>query len=492
MLKSLILSVSAAALISGCSFIPDYLRPDSPVAGSWPTGPAYDADGAGAGTAGQPLLADLSWQQFFRSAEMRSVITRALANNRDLRVAALNIEKARATYRIQRADLAPTVDAGGSYSGTRTPADVAGTPKAVESETWDANLATTSWEIDLFGRVRSLKEEALQQYFSTAAARDSVQASLVGEVASAYLTLLADRQLLQLTEETLATQVKSYDLVNTSFSRGIGSRLDVAQAKTAVESARASRAQYIRQLAQDQNALELLVGAPVADLGLPGVPFLQMDDFMADVPVGLPSEVLLRRPDIREAEFDLKAANANIGAARAAFYPRISLTASAGSQSTSLTDLFSSGSGAWSFVPSISLPIFDYGANQANLDSASADQKIAVADYEKAIQTAFREVSDALAARGTLGDQLTAQQALVDATQESYDLANARYTRGVEDYLSVLDSQRSLFSAQQTLINDRLSRLTNLVTLYQVLGGGSGTVAVADPGTDPAPVATSG
>ena len=492
MLKSLVLGVSAAALVSGCSFMPDYLRPDMPVANSWPAGPAYDGTAQGAAAAGQPLMADMSWQQYFRSPEMRAIISRALENNRDLRVAALNIEKARATYRIQRSALAPTVDAGGSYSGTRTPADVAGTPRAVESETWSANLGTTSWEIDLFGRLRSLKEQALQQYFSTASARDSVQVSLVSEVATAYLTLLADQQLLQLTEETLATQLKSFDLINSSYSRGIGSQLDVAQARTSVETARASRAQYIRQLAQDRNALELLVGAPASDLAPGSVPFLDMTDFMADVPVGLPSQVLLRRPDIREAEFTLKAANANIGAARAAFYPSISLTASAGTSSTSLSNLFSGGSGAWSFVPSISVPIFDYGNNEANLQSATVDQKIAVADYEKAIQTAFREVADALAARGTLGDQVKAQEALVTATQESYDLSNARYSQGIDDYLSVLDSQRSLFSAQQTLINDRLLRLQNLVTLYQVVGGGSGTVTVADPGTEPAVTPTSG
>ncbi|HLN24979.1 MAG TPA: efflux transporter outer membrane subunit [Patescibacteria group bacterium] len=467
--KTILTAVVSTMLLSGCSLIPDYLRPDSPVAQFWPTGPAYDT--APQGTPGGQVVADLEWKDFFRNPELRGLIQQALDNNRDLRVAALNIEVARATYQIQDANLLPTVNAGGSFTRQRTPKGISLTGQAMTTSTYTANLGVTSYEADLFGRLRSLSDQALEQFFATEEARTGTQIALVAEVANAYLTLLADRKLLSLTEDTLETQQTSFNLIVRKFDLGSASRLDVAQAQTSVETARANQALYIRLVAQDRNALELLVGAPLAANVIAGTA-LDIGDFVAELPAGLPSDVLLRRPDIRQAEHQLKAANANIGAARAAFYPSISLTGSAGTASASLGDLFTGSALAWNFMPSISLPIFDGGRNEANLESAKVIRDISVAQYEKTIQTSFREVSDALAARGTLSQQLEAQKGLVAANQESFQLSQARYNRGVDSYLNVLDAQRSLYSAQQTQISVELSRVTNLVTLYKVLGGG--------------------
>jgi multidrug efflux system outer membrane protein len=478
--KTILTAVVSTMLLSGCSFIPDYLRPDMPVSLFWPTGPAYDNAGQGQGATGTQLEADLEWKDFFRNPELRGLIKQALDNNRDLRVAALNIEVARATYQIQDANLLPTVDAGTSFTRQRTPKGLSLTGQAATTNTYTANLGVTSYEVDLFGRLRSLSSQALEQFFATEEARTSTQIALVAEVANAYLTLLADRKLLTLTEETLETQQTSFNLIGRKFDLGSASRLDVAQAQTSVETARANRALYTRLVAQDRNALELLVGAPLAANVIAGTA-LDTGDFVAELPAGLPSDVLLRRPDIRQAEHQLKAANANIGAARAAFYPNISLTGSAGTASASLGDLFTGSALAWKFMPSVSLPIFDGGRNEANLESAKAVRDITVAQYEKTIQTSFREVSDALAARGTLSQQLEAQKGLVAANQESFQLSQARYNRGVDSYLNVLDAQRSLYSAQQTQISVELSRVTNLVTLYKVLGGGGGPAATTTP-----------
>lgn len=471
MRKALPIALSAVLLAGGCSLIPDYLRPEAPIPASWPSGPAQDG-AAQAPQPGIPAAAELGWRDFFRTPELQRLIGRALENNRDLRVAILNIEQARALYRIQESERLPHLDGSASATRQHQPETVTTTGRAATSTQYNVNLGVTAFELDLFGRVRSLEAQALEQFLATQEARSATQVALVAEVANAYLTLLADRELLRLTEETLATQQASYDLTRRSFDRGVASKLDVTRAQSAVETARSNRVRYIRQAALDRNALALLAGAPVDDL-IPAAPKpLAIADYVTEIPAGLPSDLLANRPDIRQAEHQLKAANANIGAARAAFYPTITLTGSVGTASRSLTDLFSGNSGAWAFAPQLIVPIFDAGRNQANLDSAQAQRDIAVAQYEKAIQTAFREVADALAARGTLGEQEAAEQALVDAAQESYRLSELRYRQGIDTYLSVLDAQRSLYSAQQTLITTRLARVSNLVTMYKTLGGG--------------------
>lgn len=460
--------VALAVLLTGCSLMPAYRQPAAPV-------PSTFAGDTGA-VAAAPV-AELGWRDVFTDPSLQRVIEMSLANNRDLRVAALNIEKARAQYRVQDAALFPTVKASGSGSGSgsRTPGDLSVTGQPLVSHSYGATLGFSAYELDLFGRVRSLNAQALEQFFSTAEARRSTQISLVAEVATAWLTMAADQDQLKLAQDTLASQSNTYRLNQRSFELGVASALTLRQAQTSVETARVDVEKYTAQVAQDRNALVLLVGADLPDEQLPkALPdtAAAAANPLASIPPGLPSDLLQRRPDILQAERDLKAANANIGAARAAFYPSISLTASAGSSSSSLSGMFKGGSGSWSFAPQISLPIFDGGANQANLDIANTDRDIYVAQYEKAIQTAFREVSDALAQRSTLGRQLTAQQALVDATSESYRLSDARFKRGIDSYLTVLDSQRSLYTAQQNLISTRLSRFTNLVTFYKTLGGG--------------------
>ena len=459
-------SVAACAALGGCSLMPTYERPALPVPAAYPVAASASAPAVGATEA-----ADIGWREFFADDRLRQVMALALANNRDLRVAALNIEKARAQYRVQVAGLYPTVSATGSQSATRT-ADTLRTPGSPEiSRQYSAGVGISAYEVDLFGRVRSLSAQALEQFLSTEEARRSTHISLVAEVANAYLTLGADEERLALARDTLTSQSESYRLSQRSFEVGVTTALALRQAQTSVDSARVDVARYTTQVAQDRNALVLLVGSAVPAELLPTT-LADSLNALPDLPSGLPSSLLQRRPDILQAEHQLKAANANIGAARAAFYPRISLTASAGSSSTDLSGLFQGGSGTWSFLPQVSLPIFDGGANRANLDVAKISRDINVAQYEKSIQTAFREVSDALAQRNTVGDQLEAQQSLVNATAESNRLSRARFSRGVDSYLTVLDSQRSLYSAQQNLIGMRLSRVSNLVTLYKVLGGG--------------------
>jgi multidrug efflux system outer membrane protein len=430
------------------------------------SGPAYKA-----GNGDANLFAATAWRDYFSDAKLQKLIQLALDNNRDLRVAALNIEKARAQYQIQRSELFPSINASGSGTAKRTPASLSGTGQPVISHSYSAGLGFAAYELDFFGRVRSLKDAALEQYLATTEARDSTQISLIAEVASAYLTLGADHERLQLAKDTLTSQQASFGLTQRSFELGVASELDVRQAQTSVETARVDVARFTGQVAQDENALALLVGTAVPQ-DLQPVAAVDTVTAVEDIPSDIPSEVLQRRPDIQQAEHLLKSANANIGAARAAFFPSITLTGSAGAASARLSDLFKAGSGAWSFIPQVNLPIFDGGRNLANLDVAKADEKIAVAQYEKSIQSAFREVADALATRGTIGDQLTAQQALVDATKRSYTLSDARYRKGVDSYLNVLDAQRSLYGAQQNLITIRLARQANLVTLYKVFGGG--------------------
>lgn len=462
--------IPCVMLLSACSLMPDYLRPDMSVPTEWPVAPLSEAKTLD--SAGKPAWGDVAWKAFFTDASLQELIQKALDNNRDLRVAALNIEVARASYRVSEADLLPSVAAGMSGSGQRTPSSLSqAIPKEVRTtHQYNANLSVTAFELDLFGRLRSLNQQALESYLATEEARNATQIALIAEVANAYLTFLGDRKQLALSEKTLATRQKSYELIERRLALGMSNELDRAQARTAVESARTNQARYIRLVEQDVNALQLLVGAPINR----AAPTIELDSvqLVQDMPVGLPSEVLLRRPDIMQAEHALKAANANIGAARAAFFPRVSLTALAGFASPALSSLFDSDNHTWSFAPSITVPIFDAGRNQANLEASKANREIAVARYEKSIQSAFRDVSDGLVARGTLVNQIEAQKALVDAADTSYRLSDARYRHGIDSYLAVLDAERSLYSAQQDLIQVQVQRLSNLVSLYKALGGG--------------------
>jgi multidrug efflux system outer membrane protein len=469
MIRVLCFSCASFLCLAGCSLAPKYSRPEAPVPTAWPSGPAYK------NVTGKPAekpVAGTPWREFFIDGKLRKVIALSLDNNRDLRVAALNIERSRAQYQIQRSDLFPKVDANASATYQRLAEDFSGLGIPLDIHQYNVGLGISSYELDLFGRVRSLKDQALQQFFATEEARRSVQISLVAEVAANYLTLAADRELLKLAKDTLTSQQTSYQLIRSRYQSGISSALDLHQAQTSVDTARVDIARYTTFVAQDENALNLVVGSTTPDDLLPGA----LSDTLTalkDLQPGLPSDVLLVRPDILQAEHLLKGANANIGAARAAFFPRITLVSSVGLGSDDLSGLFKSGAFVYKVAPQISLPIFDAGANRANLKVAEVDRDIAVAQYEKAIQTAFREVADALAQRGTIDDQLAAQRSLTDATAESYRLSQARYEKGIDSYLNVLDSQRSLYSAQQNLIGTRLAKLTNLVTLYKVLGGGS-------------------
>ncbi|MFJ0645257.1 efflux transporter outer membrane subunit, partial [Bordetella bronchiseptica] len=430
---------------------------------------------------------DVGWRDFFGDPLLQELLALSLANNRDLRVAALNVEAARAQYRIQRADLAPSVGVGGTGSVQRTPADLNPSGQAGISRSYQVGASLSTWELDLFGRIRSLSEQALQLYLAQDETRLATQLTLVAETANAYLTLRADQELLALTRQTLAAQQESYKLTRQSYDLGVATELDLSQAEISLRTAERNLSQYTRMAAQDRNALVLLVGQPLpAGIGAQLDQAVALPDgvVLADLPAGLPSDLLARRPDIRAAEHQLQAANASIGAARAAFFPRISLTGSAGTASASLGGLFDAGSGAWSFAPQISVPIFAGGALRASLDLAKIQKDIGIARYEQAIQSGFREVSDALAGRGTLQEQIRSQELLVQANQRAYDLSQQRYQQGIDNYLSVLDSQRSLYTAQQTLVETRLARLSNLIQLYKALGGGwsERTVAAAQAG----------
>lgn len=456
-----------AVLLTGCTLAPKYTRPEAPVPAGWPSGPAYDNAQV---SPGPPAAAELKWREFFTDERLRKVIETALKNNRDLRVAGLNIERARALYGIQRAELLPTVDADGSGSRQRVPAGLSSGGKAATTTQYGVKLGISSWEIDFFGRLRSLKDAALQEYLATEQARSSAQILLVSGVADAYLTLAADRENLDLARSTLGTRKAAYDLIRRRFDAGLSTELDLRQAQTRVDAARVDMALYSRLAAQDENAINLLVGTKVpADL-LPDN--LSLVSPTREISPGVSSEVLLRRPDILQAELLLKAADANIGAARAALFPRISLTTAVGTASSELSGLFKSGSESWNFSPQIVVPIFDARAWSA-LDAIKVERKIAVAQYEKSIQAAFREVADTLAVRGTVEDQLSAQRSLVEAASETYRLSDLRYTKGIDSFLGVLDAQRSLYAAQQGLISIRLAKFANQVRLYAVMGGGS-------------------
>lgn len=457
-------------LLSGCvSMAPDYQRPGMPVATAWPTGPAYGNE-TGQDTADKPA-ASIGWQDFALDPRLRAVLALGLEHNRDLRVAALNIERARAQYQIRSADTLPSVGASGSTTTQRVPADLAPSGEAGISRQYSARIAVSAYELDLFGRVRSLRDEALQRYLATEEARRSVQLGLVVEIANAYLSLGADNERLVLARHTLENRKAAYQLMKRRHELGTASMLDLRQAQTVMEGAKVDVARFTSDVAQGMNMLTLLVGALVPPDLLPSE---QGDGrlTLAGLDAGLPSEVLRQRPDVLEAEHLLQAANANIGAARAAFFPSITLTASAGTASSALSSLFDAGTGFWSFVPQIHLPIFDNGRNRANLRVSEADRDIAVATYEKSIQNAFREVADALARQGTIDDQVDAQSALVEAAGDYQALSQTRFERGLDHYLNVLDAQRSLYAAQQGLIDLRQARNSNHILLYKALGGG--------------------
>lgn len=468
--STVLFAISATLLMAGCSTMaPKYTRPEAPVSASWPDGPAYAAQAGQPG--GIPVSAS-AWNTFFADEKLRKLIGLALENNRDLRVAALNIERARAQYRIQRADLFPTVGASGAGSIVRLPKSLSATGERETVEEYSGGFGLSSYEVDFFGRARSLKDQALEEYFATGEARRSAQITLVAEVAGSYLTLGADRERLDLARQTLKSHQKTYGLTQARFDNGLATQLEVRQAQTSVDATRVDIAGYTSLIAEDVNALRFLIGTSLPSELLPDALGERLTT-MQDLPAGIPSEVLQRRPDIMAAEHRLIGANANIGAARAAFFPRITLTASAGIASNQLSDLFQSTSGTWLFAPRLDIPVFTAGRLQAALKVSEIDRDISLAVYEKAIQSAFREVADALAQYGTIDDKMTAQESLVEATAETYGLSEARFLIGADGFLNVLDAQRSLYSAQQNLITFRLARLNNLVTLYRVLGGGA-------------------
>jgi len=462
----LFLMIGIVLFQGGCSFTPKYTRPEAPIPNNWPEWSAYKNNQLPKNT---PVATNVTWQEYFTDKNLQQIINMALNNNRDLRLAALNVEKARAIYGIQRAELFPVVGATASESKQRHSTDLTlpGQPRTTKQ--FNVDLGITAWEIDLFGYIRGLEEQALQEYLSTEEARRSVQIALVSEVARVYLTLAADRENLKLAQSTLETQRGVYDLIQQQYERGIATELDLRRVQTQVDTARGNIAHYTQLVAQGQNALNLLAGFPIPENLLP--PDLVNVSPPRDISPGLPSEVLLRRPDIMAAEHQLKGTYANIGAARAAFFPRIALTTAVGTASDELSDLFDSGNGTWIFAPQAAIPIFD-ARTWAAYKASKSVQKIALAQYEKAIQTAFKEVADALAVRGTVDEQVAAQQSIVNSAQQIYRLSTQRYINGIDSYLSVLDAQRSLYNAQQGLISLQLAKLTNEVRLYAVLGGG--------------------
>ena len=469
MMSAKYMALALAVLLPGCTMAPNYVRPEAPVTEAWPD------DLMPKGTVlAQPtdqLASEIGWKTFFTDQHLQRLIQLALDNNRDLRVSALNIERARGLYQVQRADLLPGVSASGESSNKGVSADLSNTGEHMVSRQNSLSVGVTSYELDFFGRVQSLKDKALETYLGTEEAYRSARLSLISEVARAYLAMVADRERLNIATETLKSQQASYEMIARRHSVGVSSELDLRQAQTSVDTARVDIARYSGQVAKDITALGLLAGTKVTPDMLPAKALSDLPVW-ADIPVGVPSTVLLQRPDILQAEHALKAANANIGAARASFFPRISLTAGIGTASNELSRLFDGGTGIWTFLPQVSLPIFEGGKNLANLRVSEADKKIAVADYEKAIQSAFREVSDALIDRISLAGQLEAQKSLVHATSETYRLSTERYNQGVDSYLTVLDSQRAMYNSQLNLITIRVAREQNLIMLYKSLGGG--------------------
>ena len=502
----LALTLAAALALSACNLAPPHATP--PLAVPTQLEPANSIASAHTGHAGDwneaelaPKLALAAWVQ---DARLRQVLDQALANNRNLQQAVLTVERARAVYGIAQASQLPAVGLSAGGSRTRTAADISSSGQAVTQNQFSVQLGLTAFELDFWGRVRNLSEASLQQYLAQTEVQQNVRLTLVGDTTQAWLNLAADQQRLRLAQDTLTSREKAFALTQRMHELGATSGLVLAQNKTTVDTARLDVAAYQSQVAKDRHALQLLAGGPVAEallptaevlgtfaaptavgagqgtgqLGSTGVPAAplamtagQPTTALIDVPASLPSAVLLRRPDIAATEHQLRAMNANIGVARANFFPRISLTAALGTASRSLSALFDGGNGSWSFAPGLSLPIFDGGANRANLRVAEADQKLAVNAYERAVQTAFKEVADALAERLTWQARLDASTALVAANQRALDLSAARFKAGTDNYLTVLDAQRSLYAAQQQHIGLQLAEQLNRVALYNALGG---------------------
>jgi len=449
------LTLAVALGLSGCSMAPKYQQPEAPFAASWQAQAQQNAETP-------------DWQHFFADENLQLLIETALEHNKDLRVAALNVEAFRAQYRIDRSALFPAVDAAGGGNRQRIPKNMSPTGESTINSQYSASLGITAWEIDFFGRLNSLRQQALETYFASEQAQRSAELSLIANVATAWLSHQADQASLALVQSTLETYESSLKLVQSRYDAGVASALELQQARTAADNARVSLAQFQRQVAQSRNALQMVLGAPIPELKQ-NVELSSVQ--LAELPVALPAELLQRRPDILQAEYQLKAANANIGAARAAFFPSISLTATAGSMSNELSDLFSSGSGTWLFQPQLRLPIFNAGRLKASLDYSKVQKDIRIAQYEKSIQTAFQEVADGLIARSTYNEQLAAQDKLLESSQAYLDLAERRYREGVDNQLTLLDAQRLLFSTQQQRINSQLALLTSEINLYKSLGG---------------------
>jgi multidrug efflux system outer membrane protein len=471
-----IAGLAALALCACVDLAPRYRQPPAPIPAAFPAGGAYPDKASGAAGA-EATQAAGPWREVFADPRLRAVIVQALADNRDLRLAIANVAAARAQYASQRSNLLPKLNATAGATYGQIPYSVVdggapGVPSGDYNERiYNVGGAVSAFQLDLFSKVRNLTRAAQEQYFASREARDAARITLIGEVASDWLTLGSDRALLAIAKDTQKSGQQSLDLTQARFKSGVASELDVSQARTVVEQARYDVARLTALIAQDRNALELVVGAPVADDLLPS----DIDGagvVLTRLPAGLPSRVLLARPDVAQAEDQLKGANANIGAARAAFFPDISLTATGGLTSLAFSSLFRGAAETWTFVPSLSQPIFDAGANRAGLAGAKAQRDAALATYEKSIQTAFREVADALAQRGQIDEQIAAQQALTEAAEVGYRLSNARYERGADTYLNALIAQRTLYAARQTLVSTRLIQATNVVTLYTSLGGG--------------------
>jgi outer membrane protein, multidrug efflux system len=481
-MKRRIVATLPLLALSACMLTPHYQRPESPAPGRWP------ADSGDAVAVSASVSADqIGWRDFFTDPRLQRLVEIALENNRNMRIAVLNVAASEAQFRVERGNLFPAISATGSGLAERLPPNgpmplggatgsggnalAPGGPSATTLHYYSAGIGFTNYELDLFGRERSLTTQAFEQYLAQSESRRSTQISLVAEVATDYFAVCAHEALVKLTHETLQNEIESYELTMAMYQRDTTTLLSLRQAESVVEAARASLAQYERQLAQDTHALTLVLGQGIPT-DLPPAKDMNTEGLLAQVPEGLPSNLLTHRPDILSAEHTLRAANANIGAARAAFFPSIQLTASGGTASNRLKGLFGSGTGTWSFAPTITLPIFTGGQNRANLDLAHIEKNVTVAQYELAIQTAFREVSDALSARGTYIDQRRAQEALVAADDDAYRLAEMRFRSGVDNYLATLDAQRSLYAAQQGLVTVRQAELSNQVTLYKALGGG--------------------
>ncbi len=469
-MRNTLTAIIALTFLIGCTMTPEYKRPAAQVPAEWPSGPAYKETSGKAAELEDKTAIDIKWREFYRDERLQKIIELALSNNRDIKIAALNVEKARAMYGIRRAELLPSINATGSWIEQRIPADISSeSGEAMNYKQYEILAGTASWEIDFFGRLRSLKDRALEEYLATEQARNSAQISLIAAVANTFLVLAADMENLKLAQSTLDAQQASYNLIKRRFDAGTSSILDLRQSQTRLDAAKVDVARYTNLVAQDENALNLLAGVSLGKDLLPEG-FNTITPFK-DVLPGLSSEILLRRPDILQAEHMLKASNANIGFARAAFFPRISLTSNIGTTSMDLSGLFKAGSNTWTFVPQITMPIFDARLWPA-LKVSKVENEIVLNQYEKTIQTAFREVADALAVQGTVEKQLSAQESLVKAASDVYSIADMRYMKGIDNYLTVLDAQRSLYGAKQGLTNIRLSQLANKVRLYAVLGGG--------------------